>query len=74
MEYLYSDEGQLLWMKGYCYPIRNDDLVKRGVVPAEITAKLPPITGAIFPTLAQLLASKTFITTNWDALVGANVK
>jgi putative spermidine/putrescine transport system substrate-binding protein len=74
MEYLYSDEGQLLWMKGYCYPIRNDDLVKRGVIPAEIAAKLPPLTGAIFPTLDQLLASKTFITTNWDALVGANVK
>ena len=22
MEYLYSDEGQLLWLKGYCNPIR----------------------------------------------------
>jgi putative spermidine/putrescine transport system substrate-binding protein len=26
MEYLYSDEGQLGWLKGYCHPIRfNDD-------------------------------------------------
>jgi putative spermidine/putrescine transport system substrate-binding protein len=74
MEYLYSDEGQLLWMKGYCYPIRNDDLVKRAVVPAEIAAKLPPITGAVFPTLDQLTASKTYITTNWDKMVGADVK
>ena len=24
MEYLYSDEGQMLWMKGYCHPIRFD--------------------------------------------------
>ena len=30
MEYLYSDEGQTLWLKGYCNPIRYDDLVARG--------------------------------------------
>jgi putative spermidine/putrescine transport system substrate-binding protein len=27
MEYLYSDEGQLAWLKGYCHPIRFNDLV-----------------------------------------------
>ena len=27
MEYLYSDEGQLIWLKGYCNPIRYDDMV-----------------------------------------------
>ena len=41
MEYLYSDEGQLLWMKGYCHPIREADLRARGVVPEELAAKLP---------------------------------
>ena len=45
MEFLYSDEGQLLWMKGYCHPIRNNDLAQRGVIPAEIAAKLPPAEG-----------------------------
>ena len=30
-EYLYSDEGQLIWLKGYCNPIRYDDLVARDV-------------------------------------------
>ena len=25
MEYLYSDEGQNIWLKGYCNPIRYDD-------------------------------------------------
>ena len=43
MEYLYSDEGQLIWLKGYCHPIRYDDLVARGVVPADQLAKLPDI-------------------------------
>ena len=30
MEYLYSDEGQNIWLKGYCNPIRYDDMVKAG--------------------------------------------
>ena len=41
-EYLYSDEGQLIWLKGYGHPIRFNDLAKRGVVPADLAAKLPP--------------------------------
>ena len=31
MEYLYSDEGQLGWLKGYCHPIRFNDIAARGV-------------------------------------------
>ena len=56
-EYLYSDEGQLLYLKGYCNPIRYDDLTKRGVVPADLAAKLPDSSGAVFPTPAQLDAA-----------------
>ena len=29
MEYLYSDEGQLKWLEGYCHPIRFNDLVAK---------------------------------------------
>jgi hypothetical protein len=36
MEYLYSDEGQLGWLAGYCHPIRFNDLVEKGVVPQEL--------------------------------------
>ena len=36
MEHLYSDEGQLLWLKGYCHPIRFNDLVANGKVPQEL--------------------------------------
>ena len=73
MEYLYSDEGQLLWMKGYCHPIREADLRARGVVPEELAAKLPDVTGAVFPTVEQLVDGKTVITENWDGVVGAEV-
>ncbi|MBI4762449.1 MAG: ABC transporter substrate-binding protein [Chloroflexota bacterium] len=76
-EFLYSDEGQLLWLKGYCHPIRYNDLVARNVIPADMAAKLPPAEAyakAVFPTLDQLATAKQIITENWDAVVGADVK
>jgi putative spermidine/putrescine transport system substrate-binding protein len=74
MEYLYSDEGQLIWLKGYCNPIRYDDLVARGAVPADLAAKLPDSTGAVLPTLDQITAATTKITAGWPTTVGVTVK
>ncbi len=74
MEYLYSDEGQLGWLKGYCNPIRYDDLKARNVIPADLAAKLPDTTGAVFPTLDQLDKANQLITKNWDSTVGVDVK
>ena len=74
MEFLYSDEGQTLWMKGYCHPIREADMRERGVIPADLLAKLPDVTGAVFPSLAQLNAAKDLIVANWDSAVGADVQ
>ena len=74
MEFLYSDEGQTLWMKGYCHPIREADMRDRGVIPADLAEKLPDVSGAVFPTLDQLNAASDLITKNWDSTVGADVK
>lgn len=77
MEYLYSDEGQLVWLKGGCHPIRYNDLVKRNVIPAEITAKLPAAelyAKAVFPTIDQINNAKQAINDGWDKIVGADVK
>jgi len=73
-EFLYSNEGQNLWLKGYCHPIRYEDLVATDAVPADQLAKLPDVAGAVFPSLDQLNAAKTLITEKWDAVVGADVK
>ena len=73
MEHLYSDEGQLMWLEGYCNPIRYDDMVERDIVPAELAAKLPDSTGAVFPTPEQLKAATDLITTGWDTTVGVDV-
>ncbi len=77
MEYLYSDEGQLTWLKGYCHPIRYNDLAQSSKIPADLAAKLPPADNyakAIFPTLDQQSAYKDTITKNWNSVVGADVK
>ena len=74
MEYLYSDEGQNLWLAGYCHPIRYENLIATNAVPADALAKLPDVAGAVFPTLDQLSAAKTLITTEWPNVVGAVVK
>jgi len=74
MEFLYSDEGQTIWMKGYCHPIREADMRTRGVIPADLLAKLPDVSGAVFPSVAQLDAAKAAITTQWDTVVGANIQ
>jgi putative spermidine/putrescine transport system substrate-binding protein len=74
MEFLYSDEGQIIWMKGYCHPIRESDLRARNVVPADVAAKIPDVSGAVFPTLDQLNTAKSLITGSWDSVVGADIK
>jgi putative spermidine/putrescine transport system substrate-binding protein len=73
-EFLFSDEGQNIWLKGYCHPIRYENLVANNKVPADQLAKLPDVTGAQFPTLEQQEAARTLITTQWDSVVGADIK
>ena len=76
LEHLYSDEGQIGWLKGYCHPIRFNDLVATGKAPAEVLAALPPAASyanAKFPTLEEQKAAKTVIANKWDAVVGATV-
>lgn len=77
MEYLYSDEGQLAWLDGYCHPIRFNDLAKNGKIPQAMLDKLPPPASyekAVFPTLDDQSAAKEIVTKQWDSVVGANVQ
>ena len=74
-EFLYSDEGQNIWLKGYCHPIRYADMQKRNVIPADIAAKLPSFSGKVaFPTIDQINAAKKVIGDSWMSVVGADVK
>ncbi|WP_420836132.1 ABC transporter substrate-binding protein [Celeribacter indicus] len=73
MEYLYSDEGQLGWLKGYCHPIRFNDMAERGVIPQELLDNLPPAENyarAIFPTLPEQSEAKDAVAANWGSEMG----
>ncbi len=75
MEFLYSDEGQLLFVKGYATPARFDDLKKRNVVPADTLAKLPQTSAQIgLPSANQINAAAQKIKTDWPTIVGLQVK
>ena len=40
-EYLYSDQGQVLWLKGFSHPALFADLAKRKVLPKALVTALP---------------------------------
>lgn len=72
MEFLYSDEGQLLYLKGLGHPVRFADLSGRGVIPANILNNLlppEPYLNALFPTGEQINAADKSILGSWDSYV-----
>ncbi len=76
-EFLYSDEGQLGWIKGYCAPARLADMTARSVVPADLAAKLPDaalLASSIVPSGDQLSAARKLIKEQWDTVVGLDIK
>jgi putative spermidine/putrescine transport system substrate-binding protein len=76
MEVLHSDEGQLAWMKGYAHGVQQADLEARGVIPADVAAKLPSssaFSSAVAPSPDQLTAAKKLITGGWMGTVGVAV-
>lgn len=76
MEHLYSDEGQLIWLKGYSRPVRFDDMKAKNAIPQELLAKLPEANyeNAKFPKAEQITTASDVITKSWDTVVGADVK
>ena len=76
MEVLHSDEGQLAWMKGYAHGVQQADLEARGLIPADLAAKLPAssaFAGAVAPNPDQLTAAKKVITEGWMTTVGVDL-
>src|SRR5438105_3878251 len=73
-EFLYSDQGQLLWLKGYSHPARFQDMAKRNVVPKALVAALPAASiyaKVKFATASQNTAAKAKIASDWPSKVGA---
>ena len=73
-EFLYSDQGQILFLKGFAHPARFTDMNGRKVIPKALINALP--SGALyskvkFASLGQISAAKVTINTQWPAKVGA---
>jgi putative spermidine/putrescine transport system substrate-binding protein len=76
MEVLHSDEGQIAWMKGYAHGANQADMESRGVIPADLTAKLPASSAyasAVSPSPTQLDVAKKLIQTGWMTTVGVDI-
>ncbi len=72
MEFLYSDEGQLLFLDGLGHPARFADLYRRGVISKETLANLLPSEAylqATFPTVDQMSAADKSIIASWHSYV-----
>ena len=70
-EFLYSDQGQLLWLKGYSHPARFQDLAKRKRIPAALLKALPSpklYAKVKFATSTQQTAAKAKIAAEWPTI------
>ena len=75
MEFLYSDEGQLIWLKGYATPARFEAMRKAGLIPQDLLDKLPKTDAPVgFPTGDQINAAFDKIKSSWPTVVGATVQ
>lgn len=70
-EYLYSDEGQNLWLKGGARPVRMDAMTKAGTIDKTAAAALPAVSGTPqFPTQDQLTKAKATLASGWAKAIG----
>ena len=71
MEYLYSDEGQNLWLKGLARPVRMAAMQKSGKVDSGAAAKLPPVNGTpVFLSADQATTAKDYLASHWAQAIG----
>ncbi len=69
-EYLYSDEGQNLWLKGGARPVRMQAMQTAGTIDQAAAAALPPVSGTpVFMSDAQATAAKNYLASHWDAAI-----
>lgn len=70
MEFLYSTEGQNLWLKGYARPVLLPSMTTDGTADKTFVAKLPKVEGTpSFPASAQLDKANATLAQNWDKAV-----
>jgi putative spermidine/putrescine transport system substrate-binding protein len=72
-EYLYSTEGQNLWLEGAARPIEMQALISAGTINKTAQAALPAVAGSSvlhLPTEAEQTAAQTVVTQQWPSVSG----
>jgi putative spermidine/putrescine transport system substrate-binding protein len=69
-EFLYSDEGQNLFLKGLARPVRADAMEKAGTVDKNLLAALPAVQGTpVIPTDEQSKKNAEYLGANWSKVI-----
>jgi putative spermidine/putrescine transport system substrate-binding protein len=70
-EFLYSDEGQNLWLKGGARPVRAEAMAEEGTIDQELYDALPEVSGdPVIPTNEQTEKAAQYLNENWAQAVG----
>jgi putative spermidine/putrescine transport system substrate-binding protein len=73
-EFIYSNQGQILYLQGYAHPARFTDMIGRKVIPKSVTSLFPASwlnAKPKFASLGQLDAGATLIKSQWPSKVGS---
>ena len=69
-EFLYSDEGQNLWLEGGARPVRGDAMAEAGTIDAELWGALPEVSGdPVIPTDEQTVTAGEYLAANWSKAI-----
>ena len=69
-EFLYSAQGQNLFLAGFARPAEMTAMQSDGTIDKTLAANLPAVSGTTsFPTQAQLTTAKTTLSANWAKAV-----
>jgi putative spermidine/putrescine transport system substrate-binding protein len=69
-EYLYSDEGQNLWLKGGARPVRGDAMAEAGTIDKALWDALPKVSGTpVIPTNDQTEKAGQYLADHWSKVI-----
>jgi putative spermidine/putrescine transport system substrate-binding protein len=74
-EFIYSNQGQLLYLAGYAHPARYTAMAAAGEIPSSLSNLLPPAAdydGVVFPNIDQINKASSLVTQKWNSMVGGS--
>jgi putative spermidine/putrescine transport system substrate-binding protein len=70
-EFLYSDEGQNLWLAGGARPVRADAMLKAGTIDKKAHDALPTVSGdKVIVSVEQNKKATDYLANNWARAIG----